>query len=199
MRALVAAGSALGSSARAAANRAAAVGSAAPGRVHSPAASTVRSASPECTHRSRPASWPWPRARPARPPSGPWGRRDLHQMHRMLGVAVIDERRNLEAMRRGPDDVARREIRAAAASQSWWPDRSRRDCANRCASRRGCRIPGQPRTIWPGAIALTSLTRRALTLSVATASPDSANAAGEASSKPNSQDFERAHSLMLPN
>ena len=34
--------------------------------------------------------------------------RDLHQMHRVLGVAVVDQRRNFEAMRRGPDNVPRR-------------------------------------------------------------------------------------------
>src|ERR1700680_798163 len=42
---------------------------------------------------------------------------------------------------------------------------------------------------WPGAIALTSLTKRAFTLSVAATFPDRAKAAGVANNKPNSQNL----------
>ncbi len=51
---------------------------------------------------------------------------------------------------------------------------------------------------WPGAMELTSLAKCAWTLSVATTFPDSGNAAGEASNKPNSQNVALRISLWYP-
>ena len=74
-------------------------------------------------------------------------RRDLDQVHGVLRVAIIHQRGDLEAMRHGPDDVARGQARRAGSTPAGWPDRSRRDCANRCASRRECSARGPPRPI----------------------------------------------------